>query len=178
MKYNTIVIDPPWKLRIAKRKVRPNQQTFPYKTMSLKEIEEFPIDNFANNECHLFLWTTQKYLKSAFDIIEKWKFNFHIVITWDKMSGMCLFGFQRRTEFIIYAYRGKIKIFQKRKSFPTVIKEKSKGHSIKPEIFYKFVRDYFPKPRIDIFARKRHEGFDAWGDEVEKETQKSLIQVI
>ena len=40
-------------------------------------------------------------------------------------------------------------------------------HSEKPECVYEDVRAYFAGPRLDMFARRRHEGFDGWGDEVE-----------
>jgi len=38
-------------------------------------------------------------------------------------------------------------------------------HSEKPARFYQLLRAWTPKPRIDIFARNAHEGFDGWGDE-------------
>ena len=169
-KYKTLVIDPPWKLKIAKRKVRKNQQIFPYKTMTIDEIKQFPINDFADDECVLFLWTVQKYIKDSFEILEKWGFKFQIMLTWDKQDGMCMFGFHRRTEFVLFAYRGKQNIFPKRKAIPTIITEKSQGHSQKPSSFYELIRKAYPEPRIDIFSRKKHIGFDSYGDQAEDPT--------
>ena len=42
----------------------------------------------------------------------------------------------------------------------------SERHSKKPDIFYDIVRQVSPGPRLDMFARERKDGFDAWGNEV------------
>ena len=52
-------------------------------------------------------------------------------------------------------------------SLPTFFREDSTVHSRKPQIFYQMLCRSTPEPRIDVFARKRHYGFDAWGDQVE-----------
>ena len=79
---------------------------------------------------------------------------------------MC--GFNRRTEFVIFAYKGKLVMKQKGRCFPTFFREISIIHSRKPRIFYDIVLIATPAPRLDMFARKVHVGFDAWGDQVEK----------
>lgn len=42
-------------------------------------------------------------------------------------------------------------------------------HSQKPDEFYEILRRRTPAPRIDIFARRRHFGFDAHGNQVEND---------
>lgn len=54
-------------------------------------------------------------------------------------------------------------------------KAKRRKHSEKPDVFYANILKVTNAPRIDIFARKRHYGFDAWGNEVEKQQQIPLI---
>jgi N6-adenosine-specific RNA methylase IME4 len=61
---------------------------------------------------------------------------------------------------------------------PTLITEKLTTHSAKPRLFYTILKDRTLEPRIDIFARKRHEGFEAWGNEVEKGLQLSLMKEV
>ena len=167
MKYKTIVIDPPYPINKIQRKVRPNQKEMDYKTMSIEEIKKFPIDNFADSNSWLFLWTINKYLETSFEIMKKWNYKFQRLLTWDKKNGMCLFGFHHRTEFVLVGYRGKIDIYPKQKAIPTIFQERSKNHSRKPDIFFELLQT-MPNPRISIFERYERKGFDAYGDQYER----------
>ncbi|GAI79543.1 unnamed protein product, partial [marine sediment metagenome] len=74
-KYRTIVIDPAWPMPKINRKLRPNkiQIKLDYPTMTLKEIEALPIPDLAYEDgCHIYLWTTHKFLPVALKILEIW----------------------------------------------------------------------------------------------------------
>jgi len=177
-KYKTIVIDPPWDVRcnLTNEKFYRIGRKLPYKVMKDSEILSFPINNFAAEECDLFLWTTHTKLPLALAILEKWGFKYHALLTWDKQSGVCINGFYRRTEFVVYGYRGRQCLNVGRGShIPTIFKAKTKKHSEKPAKFYDIIRRRTQEPRIDIFARHRHFGFDAWGDEVDEEQTRLLV---
>jgi len=49
----------------------------------------------------------------------------------------------------------------------TVFAEISQRHSEKPKGLYDSIRNFFPEKRLDVFARRRHQGFDAWGNQVQ-----------
>ena len=87
-------------------------------------------------------------------------------MTWDKGRGLTHFGFHRKTEFVLFGYNGKLNIDVTGKSIHTVFYEYNQGHSIKPEIFYNEIERKFPPPYIDLFARKKRENWDVWGNEV------------
>ena len=56
-----------------------------------------------------------------------------------------------------------------------VIMAKIRGHSQKPDIVReKIVELMGDISRIELFARERFEGWDAWGNEVNNEEQKNL----
>jgi N6-adenosine-specific RNA methylase IME4 len=167
-KYNTIVIDPPWPVEFMVMENRPNQTEMPYPTMTIEKIMEFPLADIAADDCNLFMWTTQTYLPISFEILETWGFKYHVCLTWDKTNGRSLFGFNRRTEFVLYAYKGKITVNQRGKFIDTVFTEKLREHSRKPDIFYEMIKENTPEPRIDVFSREKREGFDQWGNETEK----------
>jgi N6-adenosine-specific RNA methylase IME4 len=67
------------------------------------------------------------------------------------------------TEHVLFATRGSLKLLKRglRLSFD----EPTHGHSAKPDVFYDRVRHASPEPRLDMFARSCHVGFDAWGAE-------------
>lgn len=174
-KYKTIVIDFPWPVEgisaSAAKKMRYGQRlNMPYKTMDIEQIKAFPIDEFADEQCALFLWTTQGFHHTALDIVELWGFKQSKVMTWDKGGGINWLGFWNNAEFVIFAYRGKYPmIIKPGGTIHTVFRAKAGRHSEKPAKFYDMIRPVTPEPRIDIFARKRHYGFDAWGDQVQEQ---------
>jgi N6-adenosine-specific RNA methylase IME4 len=82
---------------------------------------------------------------------------------------MSLFGFHHRTEFVLFGYKGKLKMYPKRKTMPTLIVEHTwRNHSHKPDLFYNYA-EAFGSPRIDLFAKQKREGWDAWGNGVESD---------
>lgn len=164
--YQLIYADPPWPVKKIVRKSRPNQTPeLDYPTLSLTEIAGLPVQTITATDCRLFLWTTQAFLPKAFGVMEAWGFRYQRVITWDKGNGMCLFGFHHRTEFLLFGYKGKISMYPKQKTVPTLVQAKSSRHSAKPQIFRDLLIP-FGSPRIELFARERAEGWDAWGNEV------------
>ncbi len=176
-KYKCLVIDPPWNQgKTGKRSTRPNQGTrLDYKTMLKEELIDLPIPLWADEQAYLWLWATnskdrktkEPILKMAFDLIDAWDFNYYTTITWNKKTGPCPFGpYQITTEHVLFAYRGKSN-FTKTSlgKMQTCFTETPTGHSVKPASFYKIIAEYFPGPRLDVFARQKRQGFDGWGDE-------------
>jgi N6-adenosine-specific RNA methylase IME4 len=161
--YDVIVIDPPWKMEKIQRKVAPNQIAFDYSTMELEEIEKLIIPCAEN--CHIWLWTTQKYLPDAFKLLEKWNLKYVCTFVWHKNGGFQAFGLpQYNCEFALYARKG-TPPFIDLKSFFTCFKAERTGHSKKPNEFYDTVRRVTAGRRLDMFNRRQIEGFDTWGYE-------------
>lgn len=169
-KYNIIYADPPWDIKKIQRRVRPNQVEMDYSTMSVKEIKDLPVKDILEENSVCFLWTIQKYLKDAFDVLDAWGFKYQRTITWDKQNGLCFFGFHHRTEFLLFGYRGKIEMYPKRKAFPTIVQCKTDKHSKKPQIFRDLISPFGSK-KIELFAREKTEGWDVWGNEVENDME-------
>ena len=178
--YKCIVVDPPWDQgKTGKRKARPNQGTeLDYPTMTFNEIANIPIDKWAGEECFLWLWATNSRSRSsgkpiliqAFELMEHWGFRYYTTLTWDKKTGPCPFGpYQITTEHCLFGYRGKAKfpnssIGKMKTAFTAPVTK----HSQKPALLYENISEHFSSPRLDVFARRRHSGFDAWGNEVGK----------
>ncbi len=170
-KYQIIYADPPWKIgSMRMKKARPNAK-LPYKRMSLEEIKALPVKEISDENCGLFLWTTHTFLPKAFEVVEAWGFKYHCCITWDKTNGIPCWGFKRRTEFILYGYKGLINVNQRGRFIHTLFTEKLTTHSTKPKGFYDILENNTPKPRIELFSRERREGWDVWGNEVESDIE-------
>ena len=180
--YRCVVVDPPWDQgKTGLRKVRPNQGTrLGYPTMPYGELAQLPISEWAADTSFLWLWATNSrsrssglpIMRQAFDLLLDWGFTYYTILTWHKGTGPAPFGpYQITTEHCLFAYRGK---FESRKDAmgkaqTLLVTRKPAMHSQKPEAFYEHVRTSFDGPRLDVFARMRHDGFDAWGDEADQE---------
>jgi len=167
-RYQVIYADPPWNLtpmsKVAWKLDSPLIDKYP--TMNLDELKKLPIEILCDNDCSLFLWCTHSTLPNAIELMQYWGFKYHCTITWDKGSGFSLWGFHRRTEFLLYGYLGHINTNQKGSYIPTLVTEAKTEHSSKPLIMYKYLESNTPTPRIELFARQKREGWDAWGNEV------------
>ena len=167
-KYRCIVIDPPWNIKKIEREERPNQGvTLDYPTMSLDEIADeslVPLRTHADDDCHLYLWVTHKYLPAGLELMEGWGFRYQCLMTWRKNVGITPFSWMYDTEHVIFGRKGNLPLNQLglRLSFDAP----TQGHSVKPEVFYDRVRAASPGPRIDMFARTERDGFEVWGNEV------------
>lgn len=167
-KYRCIVIDPPWDIKKIERAERPNQGvTLDYPTMSLEQIADeslVPVRAHADEDCHLYLWVTHKYLPAGLELMEAWGFRYQCMMTWRKNVGITPFSWMYDTEHVLFGRRGNLPLEQLglRLSFDAPVQ----GHSVKPDVFYERVVAASPGPRIDMFARKPREGFEVWGNEV------------
>jgi len=173
-KYRTLVIDPPWPMaRIERDIVVGEENYFDYPTMTLTQIKTdrklLPIRRLADKTgSFVFLWTTQKYLPMSPDILESWGFNYLVTLVWNKGHGMKPFNLPLfNCEFVILGKRGNIN-FLDTKNFRTLFDGTRRAHSQKPTEFYELLSRVTPEPRIDIFSREKHDGFDQFGNETDK----------
>lgn len=165
-KYSVIVCDPPWPVEKIQREERPNQAGLDYQTMGIDELTDFTlVTESAADDCHLFLWTTQRFLPAALELCSDWGFRYVLTMVWHKPGGFQPVGLpQYNCEFCIYARKGTPK-FSSTKEFPTCFNAPRGAHSEKPELFYETLRRVTTGTRLDVFNRRKITGFKGWGHE-------------
>ena len=132
--YKCIIVDPPWPIKKIEREERPDQgATLDYPTMSVEKIGNLPIKNFAHpHGCHVYLWTTQKYLPNALKVFKNWGVKYQCLLTWVKPTGMTPFSWMYNTEHVLFGRIGSLDLEQF--GIKLSFEERSREHSRKPEI--------------------------------------------
>lgn len=188
MTYRAILIDPPWRFNVWSGETpvqkRGSTSTYTsarvhYETMSMDEIAALPIAEQAAADCVLFCWACWPTFPAALRAIEAWGFTFKtIAFVWVKGEGLPLFpddirdqmgmGYWTRanTEPCILATRGKPKRINA--DVRQVILDRRREHSRKPDEIYARIERLVDGPYLEMFARQRRAGWDAWGNEVDK----------
>lgn len=173
-KYGTMIIDPPWKY--SNRQNGAAEKHYPL--MTYKELAAMPIPSVAANDSVLLMWATWPQLDVAMKLINDWGFNYVTGMPWIKLqehpiadlfSNIVMvptFGtghwLRGCSEPILIARRGKPRL---PKNVPLGLLSKRLEHSRKPESLHEYA-EQLDGPYLEIFARRAHDGWDVFGNEV------------
>jgi N6-adenosine-specific RNA methylase IME4 len=167
-----------------------------YSCMSLDEIRDLAgVDPLGQtpglhiagypiaDDAHLWLWVTNPFLVNEpwQSVVKAWGFVPKTLVTWVKgriavypnslSADLVLHVGQGRytrgcTEHLVLATRGKAAGLVQAHSVPNVFIAPRTRHSEKPEESYRIIERVSPGPRLELFARRKREGWTAWGNEV------------
>ncbi len=176
-KYNIIYADPPWAYNESGSGNRVVSSKYP--TMQIQDICELPIKNISNDDCILFIWTTFPRLEQCFKVIKAWDFRYYgLGFNWIKMNKKNIFSLfwgmgyytRQNSEICLIGMKGRIKPLVR--NIHSVIQHPIMEHSKKPPIIRdKIIKVIGDLPRIELFARQKTDGWDVWGNEVEKDIE-------
>jgi len=165
LKYGLLYADPPWKYRNNKTGGSMLPQETHYPVMSTGDICALPISNMADKNAALFLWATVPMIEDAFIVMKSGGFRYKTMLFWRKIMSLGLgFWYRGQVEILLLGIKGNIKAFRIQKA--NIVQAKVREHSRKPDEFYKLIEATGLKPRIELFARCKRDGWDCWGNEV------------
>ena len=191
--YAAILADPPWRFRTWDQRVaipKTRKGIFPgtntsaathYDTMAIEDIRALPVGDLAATDCSLFLWMTWPNLLDGLSVIEAWGFEYKTAaFVWtkahagqlemfdDDLEGLLGMGYWTRanSEPCLLATRGRPKRLSA--DVRQAIIEPRRQHSRKPDCVHGRIERLVAGPYVELFARARRPGWDAWGNELDK----------
>lgn len=164
-RYQVIVSDPPWKYdsRAEDASHRGKNQ---YPDMTTEEICRLPVASLSQKDCILWLWTTNAFMRDAYQCIDAWGFKDKTILTWDKELIGLGDWLRNVTEHCILAVKGKPIVSLTNQT--TIIRERRREHSRKPDAFYSLVEALCPGSKLEMFSRTPRDGWAVWGAETGK----------
>lgn len=180
--YRVVLADPPWLYYGNPNK--PQAAGKHYGMMSTLDIMALPIANCVERPAALFMWATGPKLPDALEVMRAWGFHYRgIAYVWVKTSqdGRIISGQGTRptfvkptTELVLVGSTCKtgrpLPLLTEAQGQVVLAPRPGNKHSAKPAVFRERIVELLGDvPRIELFARERVPGWDAWGNEVPNE---------
>ncbi|MCA1924731.1 MAG: S-adenosylmethionine-binding protein [Thiobacillus sp.] len=174
-KFSTILADSPWQFANRTGKMAPEHKRLNcYRTMSLREICEMPVQLAADTPSHLYLWVPNALLPEGLEVMRAWGFTYKTNLIWHKVrkdgepDGRGVgFYFRNTTEIVLFGTRGAMRTPQPGRTQVNIVKSMKQEHSRKPDRFYDLIEACSPGPYLELFARGARPGWQAWGNQAE-----------
>jgi N6-adenosine-specific RNA methylase IME4 len=122
----------------------------------------------ADEHCILWMWATIPHLAIALDVMRLRGFEYRSHYIWNKDRIITGYWSRARHEILLMGVRGKIDCPAQGTQADSVINAPLGKHSAKPEAIVEMIERYYPTlPKLELNARRRRPGWQAWGDEIE-----------
>lgn len=183
-KYHTLYADPPWH-ESGGGKIKRGADRH-YGLMKTKDIMTYLDDNgiapLISPDAHLYLWTTNNFLKDALSVMEAWGFRYVTIITWNKEGNIGLGQYFRgTTEHCLFGVRDRLPYRLspdgKRQQGRTGLSAPKGKHSEKPAQMRAWIEKVSHPPYLELFAREAHIGWDCRGKECDNAQMKLFEEV-
>lgn len=158
--FKTVIADPPWQYDDQPPRGGAGKH---YQLMDLDGIKNIDVKAVTSDEAHLYLWTTNAFMKEAFDVAESWGFEQKTILTWVKNSMGVGWYFRNTTEHVLFCTRGDLKT--EVDDIETHFRADRDKHSKKPSTLYEIATKASKQPMLELFARKSYGEIEAVGDE-------------
>ena len=163
--FNAIEADCPWAYD-AGPGVQGTSDTR-YSALSQSDLAAIPMAKLSRPTSTLFLWAPQSFNETAFWLMREWGFrNSGSAIVWHKTPGKPGCGHYARMvhEMLLIGLREQAPTWNC--DVPSVIEAPRGEHSEKPDVFQQIIERVVPGPRLELFGRRRRDGWTVVGDQL------------
>jgi N6-adenosine-specific RNA methylase IME4 len=163
--FGTVYADPPWQYDNQGTRAATDNH---YVTMTVDELAELPVGQLAAPASHLWLWTTNGFIRESFRLFDAWGFEFKSSYVWCKPQ-MGIGNYLRNAhEFLLLGTKGGLvgaaKDVMSWGVFPRT-RHSAKPHDIRRDV----VERVSPGPRLELFGRETVPGWSVWGNEIARD---------
>ncbi len=181
MKYKTILIDPPWTFQTYSDKGKGRSPEMHYQVMTMDDIKNMDVPSLMDDDCSVFMWVTWPTLPFALEIGKAWGLTYKTcAFLWAKTNVIpktepvendkhWFFGMgywtRANTEPCLLFTKGKPK--RKARNVRQLFVSAVQAHSRKPDGIYNRIEALVDGRYLEMFARRRHNGWFCMGNEID-----------
>lgn len=191
--YDVILADPPWSFKVWNKDTGNGRSAEShYHTMTLEDICNLPVSQMTSKNCALFMWGVWPSIFDTQTVARAWGFEYKtLAFEWWKLnkqwSKLSNFGMRLNSDYgwIEKLFAFGMGYYTRANSEPCLLFVKGKmpvqsrsernyiiapirAHSQKPDEQYGKIERLYPNMQyLEMFARQRRLGWDAFGNEVE-----------
>src|SRR3972149_5000507 len=104
--FDVIVIDPPWPYE-SRPEDASHRASNPYPTLSVSEIASLPIPAHLEPNAIVWLWTTNAFMREAYQVADSWGLRVPTILTWVKHKMGVGDWLRGKTEHCLLCVRGR-----------------------------------------------------------------------
>lgn len=164
MQFGVIYADPAWRFDTFSENGKDRSAENHYPTQGTDEIIGFDVGSISADDAVLFMWATAPMIEDALSVMSAWGFTYKSQCVWIKDRIGTGYWFRNQHEILLVGTRGKVPAPAPGTQWPSVIDAEVEEHSVKPDIFYELIEQYYPNlPKIELNARRSRRGWARFG---------------
>jgi N6-adenosine-specific RNA methylase IME4 len=145
--------------------------------MKLEEIKAIPVNEVADEPCHLYLWVPNALLPEGLEVMKAWGFQYKANIVWEKVrqdgnpDGRGVgFYFRNVTELVLFGIKGNnARTLAPARSQVNLLRSRKREHSRKPDELFDVIEQCSDAPFLELFARGTRENWVLWGNQANRD---------
>ena len=136
--------------------------------METDKICAMEIPSSENAIC--FMWVTNPLLTDGMRVLQSWGFEYKTNMVWVKKKHTAGFYVYGQHEFILIGVKGSLMTPIEEGKPKSIIYGDNDIHSRKPDEMYDIIEKMYPeRKKLELFARRTRDGWDAFGNQVDGE---------
>ena len=171
--FGTIYADPPWPYGNQGTRAATRNHYKAHADLTVKDICDLPVAKLAAAAAHCHLWTTNGFLREAFDVLAAWGFTYKSCFIWVKPDFGIGNYWRVGHEFMLFGIKGAAPFADH--SQQSWIYQQAGEHSAKPAKVRRIIERCSPGPWLELFGRHEADNWTVWGNEIERATNKQTL---